>query len=896
MLAPALSAQWLASSPSLVSGNPLDSANCFPSTTSIPDRLGLQPEAASCSSHTTNHNTDDTCGTGESRQQNLSPIKEEPPEAVEDHCSVSPFGVRRRVPSNSEDRPIRPAVGKKTFEDFVEEQLRLEQDVLPKESQKELKDVCMAKKQFFLRKGEGTSCFRKTKSNIERRASFSLQPRRVSFATEAHRSSAPSPQPDRTEKKTPQVPQTHGTSATRPQGNTDVQDTILNQIREGRQVKTAKRHKEDDAKESHVEHHESDKTKSVHYSSERNGDQRKSRGHSGTETDVQKGSGDFDPSVLNNAHPGKARPQVACVVAFKRVNDHIVRVDEYRPSSAECEPTQPTWKTEERSLASELMRSLNTSTSSDGSSSSSSSDDDPEVLSRPCNNDQNLDLSDDDYASDTASEAGVTVPPRISSSCSSEFSEVDLQQAMRPEPKASGVTTNLLTSMFPHVKSSRQKRDRSKNTTVFRDGLHTSRQQRKKNPKGIRAEEKHSLLLEEMKSKQENAMQFLRDKTAVRDGNGGLCTFSGDKVNTDAVQELRQQILAIQAQLQQRESCWSRAHTQLQSRVEALVQENLQLRGKADSPEPLNPCPPQHRLHTPNKEQKETFAEGRMGLHPRSATPAFNRQPFQRKAAREEKSCHRFHSNLLGSKELGGPYFRRLSSCSGSAEDTCSSESHCVTSAQKEKQQCFGPKSVHKTQKPSMLMSNDVKEEILYPDGKVEKLLSSGCRVITFRNGSKKEISADRKSVKITFFNGDVKHLLPDGRVVYYYCDTQTTHTTYPSGFEVLHFPNNQIEKHHPGGPREILFPDGTVRQLYPDGREETTFPDGTFVKLNGKGDKTVEFPSGQREIHTSHYKRREYPDGTVKTVYQNGRQETTHSSGRVHIKNEKGVISSEHK
>lgn len=50
-------------------------------------------------------------------------------------------------------------------------------------------------------------------------------------------------------------------------------------------------------------------------------------------------------------------------------------------------------------------------------------------------------------------------------------------------------------------------------------------------------------------------------------------------------------------------------------------------------------------------------------------------------------------------------------------------------------------------------------------------------------------------------------------------------------------------------------------------------------------GEKMVYFTNGHREIHTSQYKRREDPDGTVKTIYTNGRQETKYASGRVRIK-----------
>lgn len=79
-------------------------------------------------------------------------------------------------------------------------------------------------------------------------------------------------------------------------------------------------------------------------------------------------------------------------------------------------------------------------------------------------------------------------------------------------------------------------------------------------------------------------------------------------------------------------------------------------------------------------------------------------------------------------------------------------------------------------------------------------------------------MSAGGKSITVTFFNGDVKQVLPDERVVrmlrllllaassqekgrldymslqvYYYAAAQTTHTTYPEGLEVLHFSSGQI-------------------------------------------------------------------------------------------------------
>uniref|UniRef100_A0A8D2KMB4 Centrosomal P4.1-associated protein n=1 Tax=Urocitellus parryii TaxID=9999 RepID=A0A8D2KMB4_UROPR len=185
----------------------------------------------------------------------------------------------------------------------------------------------------------------------------------------------------------------------------------------------------------------------------------------------------------------------------------------------------------------------------------------------------------------------------------------------------------------------------------------------------------------------------------------------------------------------------------------------------------------------------------------------------------------------------------------------------------------------------------EIQGEINHPDGKVEKVYKNGCRLILFPNGTRKEVSADGKSVTVNFFNGDVKQVMPDERVIYYYAAAQTTHTTYPEGLEVLHFSSGQIEKHFPDGRKEITFPDQTIKNLFADGQEESIFPDGTVVRVQRDGNKIIEFNNGQRELHTSQFKRREYPDGTVKTVYTNGHQETKYTSGRVRVKDKDGNV-----
>ncbi|XP_064442403.1 centromere protein J isoform X4 [Mirounga angustirostris] len=173
----------------------------------------------------------------------------------------------------------------------------------------------------------------------------------------------------------------------------------------------------------------------------------------------------------------------------------------------------------------------------------------------------------------------------------------------------------------------------------------------------------------------------------------------------------------------------------------------------------------------------------------------------------------------------------------------------------------------------------------------IEKVYKNGCHVILFPNGTRKEVSADGKIVTVTFFNGDVKQVMPDERVIYYYASAQTTHTTYPEGLEILHFSSGQIEKHFPDGRKEITFPDQTIKNLFPDGQEESIFPDGTIVRVQRDGNKIIEFNNGQRELHTAQFKRREYPDGTVKTVYTNGHQETKYTSGRIRVKDKDGNV-----
>lgn len=189
-------------------------------------------------------------------------------------------------------------------------------------------------------------------------------------------------------------------------------------------------------------------------------------------------------------------------------------------------------------------------------------------------------------------------------------------------------------------------------------------------------------------------------------------------------------------------------------------------------------------------------------------------------------------------------------------------------------------------------------KEIRVVQGKhTEKLLEDNTLLTIFPNGTVKEVSDDKMKILVKFFNGDRKEVNREtGTETYSYAETQITQVIYSNGLEILKFPNGQIEKHHVDKTKEIIFPDKICKFINPDGSEETRLPNGTLIKVDKNGDKVIEYPNKQREIHTKEFKKREYPDGSVKTVYTNGLSETKYSNGRVRLKDSLGNIISDTK
>ncbi|KAM7115414.1 centrosomal P4.1-associated protein isoform 1-T1 [Molossus nigricans] len=385
--------------------------------------------------------------------------------------------------------------------------------------------------------------------------------------------------------------------------------------------------------------------------------------------------------------------------------------------------------------------------------------------------------------------------------------------------------------------------------------------------------------LARIKEFKKEEMKKLQNKRKVFEKYTTVARTLPDKKEREEIQALKQQVADLQEDLKRKEAKWSSTHGRLRSQIEMLVKENTDLREEIKLME-------RFRL---DAWKKVEASEGstKMG----QCKTAIKKEGSMNSSVRIQKSQNSSGTQLEKYKKNNLPTQGNPSQRSKSvpSRDLCSSDKGQTSSPREP------PESVDfldpEYKEDEKEEKKEIQGEISHPDGKIEKVYKDGCSVILFPNGTRKEVSADGKTVTVTFFNGDVKQVMPDERVIYYYAATQTTHTTYPEGLEVLHFSSGQIEKHFPDGRKEITFPDQTIKNLFADGQEESIFPDGTIVRVQRDGRKVIEFNNGQRELHTAQFKRREYPDGTVKTVYANGHQETKYTSGRVRVKDKDGNV-----
>ncbi|KAM8977641.1 centrosomal P4.1-associated protein [Pelodytes ibericus] len=350
-----------------------------------------------------------------------------------------------------------------------------------------------------------------------------------------------------------------------------------------------------------------------------------------------------------------------------------------------------------------------------------------------------------------------------------------------------------------------------------------------------------------------------------------------DKKEREEIQSLKQHVKDLQEELKRKEARWSTTHGRLRDQIETLLKENAELREEIKFMEKVRV---ESWKKTEAAESKRKNVENRRQSDSANPVNATDKPKSPSSVSLPEKHTH------VTSRSQSPNKAKVLKQCK------LPTVSH-VTESETTKCSDHMPQTEQKLLTPVLKGSEDedVQGEICYSDGKIERILRNGCHVILFPNGTRKEVSSDGNSTTVTFFNGDVKQVMADQRVIYYYADAKTTHTTYPDGLEVLQFSNGQIEKHFPDGKKEITFPDQTIKNLNTDGTEESIFTDGTIITIQPDGSKIIAFDNGQRELHTAQFKRREYPDGTVKTVYNNGQQETKYASGRVRVKDKDGNV-----
>ncbi|XP_015284966.1 PREDICTED: centromere protein J [Gekko japonicus] len=399
--------------------------------------------------------------------------------------------------------------------------------------------------------------------------------------------------------------------------------------------------------------------------------------------------------------------------------------------------------------------------------------------------------------------------------------------------------------------------------------------------------------IEEMKKEE---MRKLQKERKVFEKYSLAARAIPDKKERDEIQALKQQVATLQEDLKRREAKWSTTHMRLRDQIEALTRENTELREEIKVME-------RFRLEA-WKRQREAANNRKVdscGVYSKTAAEIEHAPAVLQKSQNVSLVPQAEKSNKTNGKGDLPPEGRHssrstlavvpkesyLDNPAMTHED--SSKTFMVTS------KSFPGNVPVETSTPTTPVYIDSEEEtqneVSHPDGKVEKILKDGSHLIFFPNGTRKEVSCDGKTTTVTFFNGDIKQVLEDQRVIYYYADAKTTHTTYPTGLEVLHFSNGQTEKYFPDGRKEIVFPDQIVKNIFPDGQEENIFPDGTIIRIQQDGSKTIEFNNGQEELHTAHFKRRKYPDGTTKTIYANGCQETKYASGRVRVKDKDGKV-----
>ncbi|XP_064027455.1 centromere protein J isoform X2 [Pogoniulus pusillus] len=483
-----------------------------------------------------------------------------------------------------------------------------------------------------------------------------------------------------------------------------------------------------------------------------------------------------------------------------------------------------------------------------------------------------------------------SLKPKLKAGCHSEHeikSNVDQEPGGEKTAIGNTVPSQILRERIIELETEIE-RFRAENATLAR-----LREERERALANIRKEiadfqQQKAQELADIEEYKKKAMKKLQKERRVFEKYTTEARAIPDKKERDEIQALKQQIAELQDELKRKEAKWSTTHRRLKDQIEALVEENMELKEEVKIME-------RFRLESWKKAEaagskRKTENSGTTLKRAESCLPSTGPRSQTASPLPTVQKCSKLNGRSY-SQAKG-----KLSKTPALGPVSNGNNSETMTALENSSRTFMGDGSTNEAHVsllpgPAYTAGEEIERETTYPDGKVEKVLKNGCHLVFFPNGTWKKVGSDGKTITVTFFNGDVKQMMPDGTVIYYYADSKTTHTTYSDGLEVLQFSNGQIEKHYPDGKKEITFPDQTIKNLFADGQEESIFPDGTIVRIQRDGSKSIEFNNGQRELHTSQFKRREYPDGTVKTVYMNGQQETKYVSGRVRVKDKDGNV-----
>jgi centromere protein J len=264
-----------------------------------------------------------------------------------------------------------------------------------------------------------------------------------------------------------------------------------------------------------------------------------------------------------------------------------------------------------------------------------------------------------------------------------------------------------------------------------------------------------------------------------------------DRKEREEIAALKKEILELQNELENRESRWAAANERYRGRISALERENTELKQelKVMEEQRLTHWMKQFESRS-NDEQVEQMKQPKQ-----KQLTGKVRQPtlINQKDKHEEKSPQ---STGTGRKKGD-------TKSSNHIIQTQSQKSH-AKSSKKRSDAVSANRSVQLSDKSGTLSDEtsqemktaDLKSEstngnthsIEHPDGRVEIVKADGSKTIKYLNGTKKDVSSDGLTITLSFFNGDIKRILPDQKVVYYYAETKTQQTTYPDGLEVMEF------------------------------------------------------------------------------------------------------------